>query len=121
MTYYIGTTVRGNQYLITGMSFMGEIIIKDICLCGKVSERFETNLAKEGYDICPHCGIPLKTYKYITEVPPEEVDALKKKARGRQKMIMMVKRGTEEEVEQANSSIPPEVKAQLEAILQGRG
>jgi len=120
MEYYIATTVRGNQYLITGMSFMGEIVIKDICLCGGKSERFETNLTKEGYDICPHCGIPLKTYKYITRVPPEEVEELKKKARGRQKMIMMVKRGTEDEVEAANSNIPPEVKAQLEAILGGR-
>ena len=120
MTYYIATTVRGNQYLITGMSFMGEIIIKDICLCGKVSERFETNLNKEGYDVCPACGIALKTYKYITEVPATEVDALKKKARGRQKMIMMCKRGTEEEVEHSNSDIPDSVKVQLEAIMQGR-
>ena len=121
MKYYIATTVRGNQYLIQGMSFMGEIIIKDICLCGKVSERFETNLNKEGYDVCPQCGMPLKTYKYITEVPSEEVDALKKKARGRQKMLNIAIRGTEEEVKKANSEIPPEVKAQIEAIMQGRG
>ena len=121
MEYYIVTTTRGNQYLVTGMSFMGEVHINDICLCGKVSQRFETNLHKEGYDVCPQCGMPLKTYKYITKVPPEDVDALKKKARGRQKMLNIAKRGTEEEVEAANSEIPPEVKAQIEAIMQGRG
>jgi len=120
MTYYIATTTRGNQYLLTGMSFMGEIIIKDICLCGHKSERFEVNLNKEGYDVCPACGIPLKTYKFITEVPPTEVDALKKIARGRQMMIYNCKRGTEEEVNKSNSTIPDDVRIQLEAIMAGR-
>jgi hypothetical protein len=120
MDYYIVTTLRGNKYLVTGMSFMGEINIMDVCICGMKSERFESNLRKEGYDICPQCGTPLKTYKDIVRVEPKDVPALKKKARGRQQMLMMAKRGTQEEVDKANSEIPESVKIQLEAILNGR-
>lgn len=121
MKYYVVTTERGNEYLVTGMTFMGEIIIKDICLCGQKFERHEGNLKREGYDVCPRCQLPAKTYKFIAEVPPEMVKELLKKARGRQNVLKFAKRGTEEEVKASNSDIPPDVKAQLEAILGSSG
>lgn len=119
MKYFVVTTLRGNEYLVTGMYFMGEIIIKDICLCGHTFERHEVNLDKEGYDVCPRCQLPAKTYKFIAEIPNDLVPKLKKKAKGRQNLLKIAKRGTEEEVNKANSELPPEVKIQLEAILKG--